>query len=225
MCVCVCVCHMGHKGLTPNGWTTSTIFCEVASGQLGQSLCHPATYTNTHTHARTQLLILSHFPPLSLSLPLYSTTGRADGSPSARRARKSMWIKGYTQQVWRAASTVAVRQRGAPAHLPPRLGDIWLGFCGMMSAPPPTAATATAAGTTPKGEAVICSVFQLANEQMSGCPSVCCWSACEFASVRRCVCVCVCVCVHDHIRLEDRVRCRWWRCSGPHYFFFLVCVF
>ncbi|KAA8585871.1 hypothetical protein FQN60_007440 [Etheostoma spectabile] len=74
--------------------------------------------------------------------------GQADGSLSACRARKSI-----------VASTVVVRQRGAPAHLPPRLGDIWLGFCGMMSALPPTTTSATTNGTTPKGEAVICSVF------------------------------------------------------------------
>lgn len=64
---------------------------------------------------------------------------------------------------------------GYSAHLPPRLGDIWLGFCGMTSdaAANRRGTATTATGTAPKGEAVICSVFLRDNEQMSGCPSVC----------------------------------------------------
>lgn len=64
------------------------------------------SYKQIHFHSPSS----SHF--LSLSLSLHTTTGQADGSPSAHRARKSMWIKGYTQQVWRAASIIVVRQRG-----------------------------------------------------------------------------------------------------------------
>lgn len=94
VCVHVCACYMGQECLTPNWWTTRTIFFEVTSG-------HRATPPLRHTHT------------FSLIYPcLYTTTGRADGSPSARRARKSMWIKGYTQQVWRAASATAAWQRG-----------------------------------------------------------------------------------------------------------------
>lgn len=176
MVQCVCVRHgprgsdtklMDHQNYIPWGGIWAT-----------RSFTMPPHHS--HWHTCTPTLSPSLISSLSLHLSRYTTTGRADGSPSARRARKSMWIKGYTQQVWRAASTVAVRQRGAPAHLPPRLGDIWLGFCGMISVLPPTTATATTTGTTPKGEAVICSVFLLANEQMSECLSVC-W----------CVCVCI----------------------------------
>lgn len=52
---------------------------------------------------------------LSHSLHTLSVTGQADGSPLAHCARKSMWIKGYTQQVWRAASIAVAEQseRGA----------------------------------------------------------------------------------------------------------------
>lgn len=70
------------------------------------------SYKQIHFHSPSS----SHF--LSLSLSLHTTTGQADGSPSAHRARKSMWIKGYTQQVWRAASIIAVRQRGGGSSPP-----------------------------------------------------------------------------------------------------------
>lgn len=138
------------------------------------------SYKQIHFHSPSS----SHF--LSLSLSLHTTTGQADGSPSAHRARKSMWIKGYTQQVWRAASIIAVRQRGgAPAHLPSRLWDIWLGFCGMMSVLPPTPATATTAGTVPKGEAGVCSVFLLSNETNER----------VFVCLVDCAALLVCICV------------------------------
>lgn len=138
--VFMCVSHVPRS--FPNWRATRTIFREVASGQLSHSPCHPTFHTNTHTSSLSLPLLF----PLTLShLARCTTTGRADGSPSAHRARKSMWIKGYTQQVWRAASIIAARQRGAPAHLPPRLWDIWLGFCGMMSGLPPTTTTATSA--------------------------------------------------------------------------------
>lgn len=170
MCVCVCThAHvlMDHQSciLWGGSWTA-------------QSFSVPPQLS--HTSTLSAPLISSH----SLALCLYTTTGQADGSSSAHRARKSMWIKGYTQQVWRAASIIAVRQRGAPAHLPSRLWDIWLGFCGMMSVPPPTPAPATTAGTVPKGEAGVCSVFQLSNETNER----------VFVCLVDCVAVPVCIC-------------------------------
>ena len=225
VCVCVCVCviwaiRVLHQTDGPPAqysvrWPLGNLVNLCATPPL--TITHTThTYMHTTTHSLSFPLSLS----LSLSLSLYSTTGRADGSPSARRARKSMWIKGYTQQVWRAASTVAVRQRGAPAHLPPRLGDIWLGFCGMMSAPPPTTTTATAAGTTPKGEAVICSFFQLANERVSVCLLLVC--------VCICVCVCVCVCVCRGSIIVSYWRIEWGADdvgAVDHSFFFFVVFF
>lgn len=88
----------------PLQWNTETF---SASEPLKQYPVWCVTGSSVSTFC-TPLVSSRSLSPSSLC----STTGRADGSPSAHRARKSMWIKGYIQQVWRAASIIAVQHRG-----------------------------------------------------------------------------------------------------------------
>lgn len=137
------------------------------------------SYKQIHFHSPSS----SHF--LSLSLSLHTTTGQADGSPSAHRARKSMWIKGYTQQVWRAASIIAVRQRGGPQPTClPGSGTSGWGFvewwacCRQPLLLPPRPAPCRK--EKPASVQFFCSQMK----QMSGCSSVW-WTAqlCPYAFV------------------------------------------
>lgn len=174
--MCVWVCR----------WTTRTVSCEVAPGQLSHAVCHRNSPTNRHTSTLPPPLISSHSLSFALSLSLHATTGQADGSPSAHRARKSMWIKGYTQQVWRAARVIAVRQRGGPQPTClPGSGTSGWGFvewwacCRQPLLLPPRPAPCRK--EKPASVQFFCSQMK----QMSGCSSVW-WTA------RLCPCAFVC---------------------------------
>lgn len=126
-------------------------FClEMPPGQYGHSL--PPHRWHRHRHRHTQIcylppLISSLSPSLSVSLSI-TQQARQMASPWPAVPGKACELKVIPSRFEELPAPSLCSRGGAPAHLPPRIRDIWLGFCGMMSTLPPTTTT----GTAPKGE-------------------------------------------------------------------------
>lgn len=169
---------------------------------LSLSLC----LSNSCIFSLRLSLFLSSCLSYFLSLPAPQQAGQM-AAPRPALPEKACELKVIPSRFEELPALSRCGGRGALAHLPPRLRDIWLGFCGMMSTRPPAAtATATPTGTGPKGEAVICSVFHQANEQM------------VYLLVCVDLCFCICLCVWE-MTLYDPMGCKR-KCEvgcGPHY--------
>lgn len=155
MYICVCGSADGPPEQYPVRWL------------LGSSVIQCATATLTQTDTLPLSLLLSFPLTLSLSRALSLSTpqqARQMAAPQPTVPGKACELKVIPSRSEELPASSRCGRGGAPAHLPSRLWDIWLGFCGMMSVLPPTPATATTAGTVPKGEAGVCSVFLLSNE-------------------------------------------------------------
>lgn len=188
MCVCVCVCVIQgkkciyksnispHKNLCGGLWAGQVF---TMPPTLSLSLC----LSNSCIFSLRLSLFLSSCLSYFLSLPAPQQAGQM-AAPRPALPEKACELKVIPSRFEELPALSRCGGRGALAHLPPRLRDIWLGFCGMMSTRPPAAtATATPTGTGPKGEAVICSVFHQANEQM----------VYLLVCVDLCLCICLCV--------------------------------
>lgn len=109
------------------------MFSGVTSGLLGHWWCRP--HHSVHTPTPT----LS-FPSLPLSLSAPSPWQMAASQPATPAKACELKVipsrfEELPESPWWGRRGGGVE--GCSTHLPPRLGDIWLGLCGMERQPPP----------------------------------------------------------------------------------------